>query len=98
MQPELSGESVHVVVELRMRNCGIDLRSAYIPVSQHPADAFNRDSLGEGDGCGKRMARCMKGNGPLNAGFLQDPAQADVAPSVARQREDRIGCGLGPVF
>ena len=98
MQPKSAGESVHVVVKLCMCDGCIDLCGPYISVSKQFAYRLDRNALGEGNGCCECMACCMEGNGTLDSGLWQNPPQTDVAPAVARQRENRIGRGFGPVF
>lgn len=67
----------------------VDLSGANVFVSQQFADRLYGDTLRQRDRSGERMAGRMERDAFVDARRRCDPAQTSVAPSVARQTENR---------
>ena len=87
---ELPGEPLHVPFELGVGNGGVNLRGADVPMAQQLADGLDGDTLRQRDRRGERVARDMEGDRAYDSRLGEQPAQAGVAPAVARQGENRF--------
>lgn len=90
LSSKLLRKTLHIVVELGMGDGGINLRCPDVLVAEQLADCLNGDALRQRNGCGEGMTGGMERDRAQYAGPGEQPTQADVAPSVARQPEDRF--------
>ena len=81
-----------------MRDGGINLRGAYVSMSQQLADRLNSYALRQGDRRGESMAGRMECNLLHNAYFGHDFVETGIAPAVARKGENPLVAGHRPMF